>query len=42
MLRRIAVFRRDDGKPAAKEVVGDFVDLGEALRRQARDLALSQ
>ena len=30
VLRRIAVFRHDDGEPAAKEVVGDFVDLGEA------------
>ncbi len=39
MLRLIAVFRHDDGKPAAKEVVRDFVDLGEAVRRQARALA---
>jgi hypothetical protein len=39
VLRLIAVFRHDDGKPAAKEVVRDFVDLGEAVCRQARALA---
>src|SRR5665647_656661 len=35
MLRRVAVLRHDDGQPAAKEVVGDFVDLRETMRRQA-------
>ena len=39
MLCLIAVFRHDDGEPAAKEVVGDFVDFREALRRQPRALA---
>ena len=35
----VAVLRHDDGEPAAKEVVRDFVDLREAVRRQAGALA---
>ena len=38
VLRLIAVFRDDNGEPAAKEVIRDFVDLGEAVRRYARAL----
>ena len=39
MLRRRVVRRHDDGEPAAQEVVGDFVDLGEAAGRQPGALA---
>ena len=36
VLRRRVVLRHDDGQPAAHEVVGDLVDLGEAARSSAR------
>ena len=39
MLCLIAVFGYDDGQPAAKKIVRNFVDLGEAVRRQARAAA---
>ena len=35
MLCLIAVFRHNDGQPAAKKIVRNFVDLSKAVRRQA-------